>query len=82
MQVDIKAPTEIEAKIAGVDKEKGVLSLTPFFYDKKASTTSATLTVTNDKGKILWSGLLLVSPKDGKPSLRQRQKAIVAPADA
>jgi hypothetical protein len=82
MRVEIRAPTEIEAKVEGVDKDKGAVSLTPHFYDKIASTTTALLKVENAKGKLLWSGLIMINPKNGKPSLRQRQKAIVPPADA
>jgi len=51
------------------------LHVTPMFWMPKAQANVAPITITNNAGKVLYTGMLRVSGKTGKPTLSAAVKS-------
>lgn len=81
MKVEVHKLPALECEEVVVN-EQG-LTVTPTFWTAKAQANVASIKITNNAGKVLFTGLLRVSGKTGKPMLSSSEKKkgfSVAPA--
>jgi len=71
----------MEAANIKIGEGDEAMSLTPLFYDAKGSASAGLIEVINDAGKSVFSGLLVVGGKDGKPMIKQRMSPVKASID-
>lgn len=70
MKVEVKPLPALECEETKVT-ENG-LCVAPLFWTPKAQANAASITITNNAGKVLYTGVLRVSGKTGKPTLSAR----------
>lgn len=80
MRVEIGPASKVEMELLARGDEN-TLAIKPLFYGNGLeAATVGVLKVTNERGDVIYTGMLKVSGK-GKPSLHDRTKTVVASAD-
>ena len=80
MIVTIEAPGPVDC--AQVKVEERSMSLTPLFYAASGKSLGPTITVKNNRGKVIYRGQLRVSGVDGSISLTRRTVAVAPVVDS
>jgi len=73
MKVEVIELPALECK--EVKRLESGLSVTPLFWAPKAQANVAAIKITTNAGKVLYTGMLRVSGKTGKPSLSSAAKS-------